>query len=97
MWVVEPSSDANLAEESIWTERGSEIRMQHLECDDPLVFGILREINRRHTSATELPIHRVGRREDVADTLDWGRHAVFWRESKPFTDPSPTIADKQLY
>ena len=59
MRMVEAGGDGDLAEEPLGTERRGKLRAQHLDGDGPVVPLIMREIDRRHPAATELPIDAV--------------------------------------
>src|SRR5829696_6103222 len=51
--------DANLAEEALDTEHGTELRIDHLERDVPRVPDVAGEIHGGHTAASDLAIDRV--------------------------------------
>src|SRR5215203_3056937 len=57
--MVESRSKLYLSQEPIRTKRRREIRMENLQRNEPLVLSILREIDSRHSSTTELAVDRV--------------------------------------
>jgi hypothetical protein len=53
--VLQPRGGANLAQESLWADRMSQLRMQHLDRDGTVVPQVAREVDRRHTAAGRSP------------------------------------------
>ena len=57
--MLQPSSEANLAQEPLGTERGGELRTQQLERDGPIVPQIIGTIHDGHSTAPDLPVEAV--------------------------------------
>ena len=57
--MIEPSTDADLPQESLGAERGGDLGVHHLERHVAVVAEIVREIDRGHAAAAELALDRV--------------------------------------
>src|ERR1700675_4371297 len=56
MRMTQPRDDLDLAQKSLGPYGLRQSGMEHLERDDAVVLGILRETDRRHPTATELAV-----------------------------------------
>ena len=61
--VIQSRDDLDLAQEPLGANGLRQSGVEHLDRDDALVLGILRETDRRHPTATELAVDRVRRSE----------------------------------
>jgi hypothetical protein len=57
--VLEPGGETDLAEKALSAQAGGDLRVQHLERHRPIVLEILRQVDRGHAAATELPLNPV--------------------------------------
>jgi hypothetical protein len=58
--VLESGSELDLALEAFGAERVSQVRVQHLERDRPVVAQVLSEEDGGHAAVTELALESVG-------------------------------------
>jgi hypothetical protein len=57
--VLQVGGESNLAQEALWTKRSSEVGVEDLERDRPLVLKVTGEIYNRHPPAPELALEEV--------------------------------------
>jgi hypothetical protein len=57
--MIQPGSELDLSQKSVWAKRSREIRMKNLERNYAIVLRVLREIHCRHSTASELPVNRI--------------------------------------
>ena len=66
--MIEPRGELDLAKEAVRARGASQIGMQDLERDRPVVSQVLREVNRRHAAAAELALDGVAVGEGLLKT-----------------------------
>ena len=57
--MLEIRRHANLAQEALGAEHGTEFRVEYLECDVSRVLEVAGEIDRRHATASNLTLDLV--------------------------------------
>jgi hypothetical protein len=62
----------DLSQESFRTERGAEVLVQHLDCDIAIVADVVREVNGRHATLSNLALDSIAIGECGAETLSVG-------------------------
>jgi hypothetical protein len=80
--VSEPGGDLDLAEEPLGSERGGQLRLQHLERDRAAELAILGEVNRGHATPTELPLDHVAVGQGGPEPLEDVGHLQLTSESR---------------
>src|SRR6185437_15715282 len=73
--VLEPSSKADLALESLGAEHGREVGMENLQRDWPIVAKVAGQKHRGHAAATELALDRVAARQSAIQPRAEVRHS----------------------
>ena len=68
--MIQACGELDLAKETVGSERCGEIRMQHLERDNTIVFYILRKIDSRHPAASKLSVDRIRLRKRITEPLE---------------------------
>lgn len=63
--MVKPRGHADLLQESLWTKRGGDLRVQHLERDGPIVSQIVRGVYDGHPAAANLALESVASGEGL--------------------------------
>jgi hypothetical protein len=85
--MIQPGSEADLAEEALGTQGRGELRVEQLQGDPPVVLEVLGEIDRGHSAAAELALETVAVAESVPELDDDIGHSggLRWRrlESVP--------------
>ena len=77
--VVQPRGDLDLAEEALGTERGRQLRAQHLHGHLAVVLGVLGEIHGRHAAGAELagdPVPAGQRGGEAIDRMGHSRENI---------------------
>src|SRR6476660_1645062 len=89
--MLQPRRYPNLGQETVGPEPSTELRVQHLDRDAPLVLEVDREIDACHATASELTLDavlardRIRERPDVAQVRLMGR-----RHPRPISRSSLT-------
>ncbi len=73
--MLQPCCRANLAQETIGAQCGTEIRMKHLDRDIAIVPQIMREIDGSHPASAELALDAVAVGERRCESLNDGHRA----------------------
>jgi hypothetical protein len=73
--VLELGGDPDLAQKPLGADRGGDLRIEHLDGDLPLVAAVSREVDERHTPASDLPLDDVTVAKDLLDLVEEFSHA----------------------
>ena len=73
--MIEPRGDRDLAQEAIAGERPGEVGPEHLDGDLPVVFEVVREVDRGHAAGAEFALNAVVAGEGGRETRSGVRHA----------------------
>jgi hypothetical protein len=76
--VLQPRGGADLGEEPLAAERGTEVGVEHLDGDVALVAEIVREIDRGHPARAELALNAVAVSETAGETGEDVGHVRRW-------------------
>ena len=57
--MLQPGGDPDLALESLGPERGRDVRIEHLEGDEPVVLEVARQVDGGHSATPEHALQRV--------------------------------------
>ena len=102
--VLQVGRRANLGEKALGTERGGEIRVQHLDCDIAIVLEIVREIHGGHAADTEFAVNAIAVGECGGELIGWhGRissHCTGWlviTTYSPSDHPQPLLPGQDVH
>jgi hypothetical protein len=71
----QPGRDLRLAQEALATQRGRQLRPQHLERHWAVELAVVGEVHHCHPTTTQLALDRVAVAESAAKLLEDVRHA----------------------
>jgi hypothetical protein len=86
--MIETCDNFDLAEKPLRPHRLGESRMQNLQCNDALVFAVLREADGGHSTPTELAVNGITGSEQLPEALDWEDQAEIPRSGAVRDDSS---------
>ncbi len=72
--MLQPGGDLDLAAEALGTERGGELRAEHLDRDLAIVPEVVGEVDGGHPAGADLPDQRVAVRERGGQAFRKCRH-----------------------
>ena len=72
--MLQASSHLDFPQESLGPERGADLEVQHLDGDRPMMFEILRQVDRGHSAAAKLTLERVAITEGIRKRRGSHRH-----------------------
>ena len=72
--VIQRRGDADLSQEPLGADSGTELRVQHLDRDVATVSEVVREVHRRHAAASQLALDAVAAGERGREPGDGFRH-----------------------
>ena len=76
--VLELGGHANFTVESLGTDRGAELRVQHLDGDLALMLEILREVDGGHAAGAELAFHAIPVGQSRLQSIESVAHGSGW-------------------
>ena len=86
--MIESRDDFDLAEKPLRSHRLGESGVKDFQCNDALVFGVLREADGSHATPTELAVNGIGGSEQLPDALDGENQAGLPRSGAVRDDSS---------
>ena len=82
MWMLQLRGGANLAQESIGADRGSDVGAQHLDRHESTVLEVAREVDGCHPATTKLPVDLIPVRKRCSQAVERVRHYELGRDPR---------------
>jgi hypothetical protein len=86
VWMLQVGDRPDLVDEAIGADGGDDLSLYDLQGDLAIVAEVVREVNRRHASRTQLALDAVVARERFGQALRSHTHSRFWRIALSETD-----------
>ena len=74
--MVEPGSELDLSKEAVGAKGRRQIRVENLERDYAIMLAVLRQVNGRHATTSELTVYRISVGKRSPEAFDRKRHAM---------------------
>jgi hypothetical protein len=78
--MLKPGGGLDFLQKPIDTERGRQVRAEHLDRDLAAVANVVREVDRRHAALPQLTLEHVAVTQGINKLWGWcGHRTVGWR------------------